>query len=311
MNQPVVFIDGDQGTTGLQIHARLSARTDLKLLTLPDAERKDQQRRAEAINAADIAILCLPDEPARGAVDAIRNPLVRVIDASSAHRTQDGWTYGFPEMDFGQAERIAHAKRVSNPGCYPTGAIALLWPLVKAGLIPTDYPITVQAVSGYSGGGRAGVDLYEQPGSTPGPAFRLYGLGLSHKHVPEIQRHAGLSQRPFFVPAYGAFRQGIVLSIPLQLRLLPAGVSAALMHERLRSHYDGAAHVQVMSPEWAVAATHLDPEVLNNSNDLSLAVFSNEAHGQVLLTAVFDNLGKGASGAAMQNLDLMLQAMSR
>lgn len=309
MSLPIVFIDGDQGTTGLQIHARLSGRNDLRLLTLPDADRKDTQRRAEAINAADIAILCLPDEPARDAVRAINNPSVRVIDASSAHRTQDGWVYGFAEMDEGQAERIAHAKRVSNPGCYPTGAIGLLWPLVKAGLIPADYPVSVHAVSGYSGAGRAGVDLYEQSGSVAGPAFQVYGLGLAHKHVPEIQHHAGLSQRPFFVPAYGAFRQGIVLTIPLQLRLLPSGVNAKLLHEGLQSHYDGSTHVQVMSPEWAAATTHLDPEVLNGSNDLRLAVFANEAQGQVLLTAVFDNLGKGASGAAMQNLDLMLGAI--
>ncbi|WP_460873950.1 N-acetyl-gamma-glutamyl-phosphate reductase [Paralcaligenes ginsengisoli] len=309
MNQPIVFIDGDQGTTGLQIHTRLSGRTDLRLFTLPDVERKDPRRRAEAINAADVAILCLPDEPAREAVGAITNPSVRVIDASSAHRTQEGWVYGFPELDLGQAERIAPAKRVSNPGCYPTGAIALLWPLVKAGLIPADYPISVHAVSGYSGAGRAGIDLYEAPGSAAAPAFQVYGLGLSHKHVPEIQHHAGLSQRPFFVPAYGAFRQGIVLTIPLQLRLLPSGVNAKRLHESLLRHYEESSHVQVMSPEWAAATTHLDPEALNDSNELRLAVFSNEAHGQVLLAAVFDNLGKGASGAAMQNLDLMLRAM--
>lgn len=309
MNQPIVFIDGDQGTTGLQIQARLSGRTDLRLLTLPDVDRKDTQRRAEAINAADIAILCLPDEPAREAVRTIQNPSVRIIDASSAHRTQAGWVYGLPELDVGQAERIAHAKRVSNPGCYPTGAIALLWPLVKAGLVPADYPVAVHAVSGYSGGGRAGVDLYEKPGSVAGPAFQVYGLGLSHKHTPEIQHHAGLSQRPTFVPSYGAFRQGIVLTIPLQLRLMPSGVTAKLLHERLQHHYDGSTHVQVMSPDWAAATTQLDPEALNGSNDLRLAVFSNEEHGQVLLTAVFDNLGKGASGAAMQNLDLMLQTI--
>lgn len=309
MTQPLVFIDGDQGTTGLQIHERLHGRTDLRLLTLPEADRKNPQRRAEAINASDIAILCLPDEPARQAAASVVNPKVRIIDASSAHRTDDGWVYGFPEMSEGQAERIAHAQRVSNPGCYPTGAIALLRPLVQAGLVPADYPAVVHAVSGYSGGGRASVQAYEDPEGARGPDFQVYGLGLAHKHTPEIQRHAGLSQRPVFVPSYGAFRQGIVLTVPLHLRLLPAGVDAAALHGVLQRHYAGAAHVQVVASEDAVSHTHLDPQVLNGTNDLRLAVYGNAQHGQALLTAVFDNLGKGASGAAVQNLDLMLAAL--
>ncbi len=309
MTQPLVFIDGDQGTTGLQIHERLHGRADLRLLTLPEAERKNPQRRAEAINACDVAILCLPDEPARQAVAAIANPAVRVIDASSAHRTDAGWVYGFPEMNAEQAGLIAQARRVSNPGCYPTGAIALLGPLVRAGLVPADYPVTVHAVSGYSGGGRASVQAYEDPDGPRGPAFQLYGLGLAHKHTPEIQRHAGLTQRPVFVPAYGAFRQGIVLTVPLQLRLLAPGVDAARLHDCLQGHYAQAAHVQVVAPEEAAGHTHLDPQALNGTNDLRLAVYGNAQHGQVLLTAVFDNLGKGASGAAVQNLDLMLAAM--
>lgn len=309
MTHPLVFIDGDQGTTGLQIHERLNGRTDLRLLTLPETERKDPQRRAEAINASDVAILCLPDEPARQAAASVVNPKVRVIDASSAHRTTPGWVYGFPEMDAGQADLIAHAKRVSNPGCYPTGAIALLRPLIQAGLVPTDYPAVVHAVSGYSGGGRASVDAYEGPDGAKGPAFQLYGLGLAHKHTPEIEAHAGLAQRPVFVPAYGAFRQGIVLTIPLQLRLLPAGVTSQQLHDCLQRHYAGTTHVQVVDRQEAAAHTHLDPQALNGTNDLRLAVYGNEQHGQVLLTAVFDNLGKGASGAAVQNLDLMLAAM--
>jgi len=309
MTHPLVFIDGDQGTTGLQIHERLHGRTDLQLLTLPDAERKDPQRRAQAINACDVAILCLPDEPARQAAASVVNPAVRVIDASSAHRTTPGWVYGFPEMSAGQAERIAHAKRVSNPGCYPTGAIALLRPLIQAGLVPSDYPAVVHAVSGYSGGGRASVDAYEGAGGVQGPAFQLYGLGLAHKHTPEIEAHAGLTQRPVFVPAYGAFRQGIVLTIPLQLRLLPSGVTSQQLHDCLQQHYAGTTHVQVVGRQEAAAQSHLDPQALNGTNDLRLAVYGNEQHGQVLLTAVFDNLGKGASGAAVQNLDLMLAAM--
>ncbi|MHC6225914.1 N-acetyl-gamma-glutamyl-phosphate reductase [Pseudomonas sp. X10] len=309
MHQPLVFIDGDQGTTGLQIHTRLHGRQDLRLLTLAEHERKDPQRRAEAINSADVAILCLPDDAAREAVASIRNPEVRVIDASSAHRTSAGWVYGLPELDDQQAERIAHAKRVSNPGCYPTGAIALLRPLVQAGLLPPDYPLAIHAISGYSGGGRTAVERHEQPHTDNLPALQLYGLELAHKHVPEIQRHAGLSERPVFVPGYGHYRQGIVLSIPLQLRLLPPGVQAEQLQQCLERHYQGARHVQLAPLHQAGAALPLDPEALNGSNDLRLALFANPAHGQVLLTAVFDNLGKGASGAAVQNLELMLTAL--
>lgn len=308
MHTPVVFIDGDQGTTGLQIHARLHGRDDLQLLTLPEAERKNPQRRSDAINSADIALLCLPDDAARDAVAAIRNPAVRVIDASSAHRTTPGWVYGLPELDAQQAERIAQATRVSNPGCYPTGAIALLRPLVNAGLLPADYPLSIHAISGYSGGGRAAVERHEQGGGETAPTLQMYGLELAHKHVPEIELHAGLSARPVFLPGYAAYRQGIVLSIPLQLRLLP-GVSAEQLQACLQRHYQGARHVQVMPLHQHGAPTALDPEALNDSNDLRLALYANPEHGQVLLTAVFDNLGKGASGAAVQNLDLMLAGL--
>ena len=308
---PLVFIDGDQGTTGLQIHERLRGRTDLRLLTLPDTERKNAARRAEAINHCDIAILCLPDAAAREAVAAITNPAVQVIDASSAHRTDPQWVYGFPELDAAQPARIAGAQRVSNPGCYPTGAVALLRPLVQAGLLGREHAVTVHAVSGYSGGGRARVEEHEGPGGAHAPAFQLYGLKLEHKHTPEITQHAGLAQRPIFVPAYGAFRQGIVLSIPLFVHQLPAGASGERLHACLQQHYAGAAHVEVMPLAQAEAAEHLDPQALNGTNQLRLGVFSNARHGQVLLTAVFDNLGKGASGAAVQNLDLMLDRFAR
>ena len=308
MTQPLVFIDGDQGTTGLQIHARLHGRQDLRLLTLPEAERKDPARRSEAINSADIALLCLPDDAARDAVATLRNPAVRVIDASSAHRTAPGWVYGLPELDQHQAERIAASTRISNPGCYPTGAIALLHPLVKAGLLPADYPLSIHAISGYSGGGRAAVERHEQPAEGYLPTLQLYGLELAHKHVPEIQQHAGLSARPLFVPGYGAYRQGIVLSIPVQLRLLP-GVTAQQLQACLEQHYQGARHVQVMPLHQDGPAPALDPQALNDSNDLRLALYANPEHGQVLLTAVFDNLGKGASGAAVQNLDLLLAGL--
>ncbi|MFN4119716.1 N-acetyl-gamma-glutamyl-phosphate reductase [Acidovorax sp.] len=303
---PLVFVDGDQGTTGLQIHSRLRGRTDLQLVTLPDAERKNPARRAEALNDCDIAILCLPDAPARDAVAAITNPAVRVIDASSAHRTDPGWVYGLPEMDAAQSARIATARRVTNPGCYPTGAIALLRPLVQAGLVPHDHAVMVHAVSGYSGGGRAQVEAHEGPHAATASAFQLYGLALEHKHTPEIALHAGLSQRPFFVPAYGAFRQGIVLTIPLMLRQLPPHATGAALQACLARHYAGAAHVEVLAPGDAEALERIDPQALNGTNQLRLGVHANARHGQVLLTAVFDNLGKGASGAAVQNLDLML-----
>lgn len=304
--QPLVFIDGDQGTTGLQIHERLRGRQDLALLTLPEAERKDPRRRAEAINACDVAILCLPDGPAREAAASVGNPAVRIIDASSAHRTDPHWVYGFPEMAAGQAGRIAAARRVSNPGCYPTGAVALLRPLVQAALLPADYPVTVHAVSGYSGRGRAGVQAHEGPDAASAPAFQVYGLRLDHKHTPEIQAHAGLAARPVFVPAYGAFRQGIVLTVPLQARLLLAGVDGTGLHACLQRHFAGQPHVEVLPLADAQALEHLDPQALNGTNQLRLAVFDNPRHGQVLLAAVFDNLGKGAAGAAVQNLDLML-----
>lgn len=308
MRTPLVFIDGDQGTTGLQIHERLRGRSDISLVTLPAAERKDARRRAEAINACDISILCLPDAAAREAVQAIVNPAVRVIDASSAHRTHADWVYGFPEMSVAQADRIAKASRVSNPGCYPTGAIGLLLPLVQAGLLPASYPVSVHAVSGYSGRGRAGVEAHEGGGDARPLAFQIYGLELAHKHAPEMQLHAGLDARPLFVPAYGAFRQGIVLTVPLALRMLPPGVDAAALQACLARHYAQASQVQVLALEESQALKHLDPQILNGSNEMQLSVFHNAEHGQVLLSAVFDNLGKGASGAAVQNLDLMLAA---
>ncbi|WP_182342756.1 N-acetyl-gamma-glutamyl-phosphate reductase [Comamonas koreensis] len=308
MRTPLVFIDGDQGTTGLQIHERLRGRSDIRLVTLPAAERKDAQRRAEAINACDIAILCLPDAAAREAVQSIVNPAVRVIDASSAHRTHADWIYGFAEMSAAQAERIAKARRVTNPGCYPTGAIGLLLPLVQAGLVPASYPLSVHAVSGYSGRGRAGVEAHEGGGDAKPPAFQVYGLELAHKHAPEMQLHAGLDARPLFVPAYGAYRQGIVLTVQLALRMLPPGVDAAALQACLARHYAQAPDVQVLSLDEAKALTHLDPQLLNGTNAMQLSVFHNEAQGQVLLAAIFDNLGKGASGAAVQNLDLMLGA---
>ena len=304
MTVPTVFIDGDQGTTGLQIHQRLQGRTDLNVVTLPTDQRKSPQHRAQAINACDIAVLCLPDEAARAAVATIDNPTVRVIDASSAHRTDPAWVYGFAQLNPEQRNAIANANRVSNPGCYPTGAIGLLRPLLDAGLLPRDYPIVIHAVSGYSGKGRAGVDEFEGPDAEQATPFQVYGLNLAHKHVPEIQHYSGLSERPVFIPAYGSFRQGIVLTVALQTRLLPTGVDGAALHRCLERHYTGSECVEVMPMDDSKALNGLDPRVLNGTDTLRLRVFENEGH--VLLAAVFDNLGKGAAGAAVQNLNLMI-----
>jgi N-acetyl-gamma-glutamyl-phosphate reductase len=306
MNKPLVFVDGDQGTTGLQIVGQLQRRDDVALLTLPHAERKDPVRRADALNRCDVAILCLPDGAAREAAALVENPAVRLIDASSAHRTDPAWVYGLPELSPDQPDRIRSARRISNPGCYPTGAVALLRPLVDAGLLPADHPVSIHAVSGYSGRGRSGVEAHEGPQATAAPPLQVYGLSLAHKHVPEIQQHAGLAHRPFFVPAYGHFRQGIVLTIPLHLRLLPAGAHGHRLREALADRYRGSRHVRVLDAKATEALSHLDPQAHNGTNDMTLAVFVHSAHGQVLLTAVFDNLGKGASGAALQNLDLVL-----
>ena len=301
-----VFVDGDQGTTGLAIVARLSQRHGIRLITLPAALRKDGAARAVAINDCDVAVLCLPDEAARQAVASIRNPRVRVIDASSAHRIDETWVYGFPEMSPNQPEHIAQARRVSNPGCYPTGAIALLRPLVEAGCLRADAALTVHAVSGYSGRGREAVQAHEGPSPAQTLPFQIYGLDLQHKHVPEIQRHAGLQVRPFFVPSYGSFRQGIALTIALHASMLRRPMTAQALRDLLAQRYRDHGHVQMLDAAQTDAMTRIDPQSLNGSNDLQLAVFGNDAHRQILLSAVFDNLGKGASGAAVQNLELML-----
>ena len=301
-----VFIDGDQGTTGLKILERLSGRQDIRLVTLPDGLRKDSAARAAALNDCDVAVLCLPDAAARHAVASISNPRVRVIDASSAHRTDADWVYGFPELSPRQSGRIAEAKRVSNPGCYPTGAVALLRPLVEAGCLRGDAPLSIHAVSGYSGRGREGVALHEGAGAATALPFQTYGLDLQHKHVPEIRMHAGLQGRPLFVPSYGSFRQGIVLTIPLHASMLHRPMKAPALRDLLAQRYRDQRHVRVLDAEQTSALTRLDPQALNGSNDLQLAVFGSDAHDQILLSAVFDNLGKGASGAAVQNLTLML-----
>jgi N-acetyl-gamma-glutamyl-phosphate reductase len=321
LSTPRVFIDGESGTTGLQIQQRLGDRRDIELLHLEDAERKDARRRAEMLNIADVSILCLPDAAAREAVAMAEGGSARIIDASTAHRTATGWTYGFPEYEAARPQEIAKSDRVSNPGCYALGAISMLHPLVAGGLLPADYPLTINAVSGYSGGGKKLIAAFEDPGYEDATEsnFYLYSLDLEHKHVPEIQIHGSLTQRPLFVPSVGRFAEGMIVSLPLQLWALPGSPTPSQLHAALAEHYAGkdgyqgvhVASLEESATEHAVAAQlsgmpHIDAEAMTGSDRLTIHVFGNESRQQAVLCAVLDNLGKGAAGQAVQNLELML-----
>jgi N-acetyl-gamma-glutamyl-phosphate reductase len=298
-----VFIDGQSGTTGLGIQARLEAMPDIVLAELPPQERKNPAAKADILRTVDLAILCLPNAAAEDSVALISglgNTAPRVLDASTAHRVAPGWVYGFPELAQGQDDKIRGAQHVANPGCHATGAIALLRPLVDAGLIPADFPITITSVSGYSGGGKTMIADFE---AGQAPHFELYALELEHKHVPEIMAYGGLTRRPIFVPSVGNFAQGMLVSIPLFLDDLPEKPEAEELEAALSAHYAETATIRVLRPD---GETRLEPESLNNTNDLELRVFANPAQRQAVLVAKFDNLGKGASGAAVQNLRLML-----
>jgi N-acetyl-gamma-glutamyl-phosphate reductase len=305
--KPVVFIDGEAGTTGLEIRRRLAGISAVAVRSIAPEKRKDEAERVAIMQQADLVVLCLPDEAAKEAVALIASlggggP--KVVDASTAHRVAAGWVYGFAEMDRDQAAAIREARRVSNPGCYPTGGIALIRPLVEAGLIPSDHPLTVNAVSGYSGGGRSMIEAYE---AGKAPLFELYGLGLEHKHVPELQKFSKLARRPIFVPSVGNFRQGMLVTVPLHLDTLPGRPKARDLEAVLAAHYRGARLVKVVpSDDVSAKGGRLDALALNDTDVLELRVFANEKHGQAVLVARLDNLGKGASGAAVQNIGLML-----
>jgi N-acetyl-gamma-glutamyl-phosphate reductase len=307
-SQARIFIDGAAGTTGLEIRERLAGRPELSLMVLPEAERKDAAARKAALNAADVVILCLPDEAAKEAVALIDNPAVRVIDASSAHRAAEGWTYGFAELDPDGYTKIAAASRVSNPGCWPTGFLAIVRPLVRAGILPADFPANVSGVSGYSGGGKSMIAEFEDKNSADytETVSRIYGLNLSHKHLPEMEKHSGLSHPPVFEPSVGRFYRGMLVEVPLQLWALPGKPSPRDIHAVLVKAYAGRPLVKVASLEDAAAVKSLDAEILAGTNGLTLYVFGNEKMAQARVVAVFDNLGKGASGAAVQNLNIML-----
>lgn len=305
--KPRIFIDGEHGTTGLQIRARLAGRDDIELTSIPEAERRNADLREEMLHAADIAILCLPDDASRDVVALLGgNTSTRLIDTSTAFRTAEGWVYGFAELEPEQAGRIREARFVANPGCYPTGAIALLRPLRDAGLLPADYPVSVNAVSGYTGGGKQMIAQMEDPtreDAITSPHF-LYGLDLQHKHLPEMRTYGRLPRDPIFAPSVGRFAQGMLVQVPLQLE----GVSPETIHAALAEHYEGQDIVTVASLTESAGAKRLDPTELSGTDRMKLHVFASKDASRVNLVALLDNLGKGASGAAVQNMDLMLAA---
>lgn len=300
-----IFIDGEAGTTGLQIRDRLLRRRDLELMTIPDHLRKDRSARQDLLNKADVAILCLPDDAARESVSLIGNGTTRVIDASTAHRIADGWTYGFAEMTKGHDKAVAGARFVANPGCYPQGLIALVRPLIEAGYLASGEKLSYHGLTGYSGGGRKMIEAYEEKGAAAEPATP-YGLTFTHKHLPEMVRYSLLDHAPVFTPVIGNFAQGMLTTVPLHFDQMIGVNRLEQIHDAIAAHFAGHRFVTVHGLTNEERLADLSPQQHIGTNRMSLYVFGNEASGQVLLMAVYDNLGKGASGAAVQNLNLML-----
>jgi N-acetyl-gamma-glutamyl-phosphate reductase len=308
MAKTTVFIDGEAGTTGLQIRDRLKGRTDLDLVSIDPDKRKDIEAKRALINSVDVAILCLPDDAAKEAVNLIDpQSNTRVIDASTAFRTHPDWAYGFPELDRKQSARIAVAKRVSNPGCYPQGLIAAVKPLLAAGLLSADYPTTYNAVSGFSGGGKKMIEQYEAKGMNAIP-YHPYGLTFAHKHLPEMKLYAGLEHDVIFQPAVGNYAQGMMGAVPLFLELMAPGTTPEKIHAALSDYYSNTRFIEVAPLADIERSNDIAPGVLNNTNKMRLHVFANEERGQALVLSIYDNLGKGASGAAVQNLNIMIGA---
>ncbi len=314
MTKPRIFIDGESGTTGLQIHSRLNGRDDIELVSIDTSKRRDVTERAKLINAVDIAILCLPDDGAREAVSLVSSPRVKILDASSAHRTAKGWVYGFPELNPGQREQIANAQFVSNPGCYPTGFLACIRPLIAKGLLPSNFPVTINAISGYSGGGKNLIQKYDrfhevQTSVISLHPYGVYGLQFGHKHVLEMHEYSGLASPPLFVPAVGDFEQGMLVQIPLPLWTLDDPPSGKMIYDAIADYFQGEKFVQVAPFSDTTLlrdGTFLDVMAINGTNIVQVFVFANDHTQEALLVAQLDNLGKGASGAAVQNLNIML-----